>query len=255
MKLLSALGGILIATGCGARASPSAREESEDRAPSSGTTLCTPEGDCRAVECASIWRAGPLPTPWWPEGGPADCLAVSVHEAVQAYDDCTPDTSGVTPEQCGAPPAGAIFCDSNGKQSKVTLSCLRPADCPFGFACTVNGVGVDEVPPQYFAGTCEKTCAGTGDRGECVRCDMECDASAGICRFAAERAPEAESCEADCQCAAGPCIAGRCENSLGRGRQALCGSDCRCDGGECRGLCCYRDDGTVVQWREDPMCQ
>jgi hypothetical protein len=239
---------------CGARStSPAGSSSDIDHAPE----ICTLDGECTTVDCAAIWSPGPLPDPWWRSAPLAECVDAPQHGEPEAYDDCVLEPSGFTAEQCGAPRAGVVLCESNGAgKGRVTVSCLSRLDCPAGMACMVDGELVDLVPDTHFAGVCEKTCTGDGSPGECVRCDMECDPASGLCQLHGDAPPPRIPCEADCECGGTCGNDGFCNDLAMPVRTALClVGDCACEGGWCdERRCCHRPDGSIVRSRMDPMC-
>lgn len=211
------------------------------------------------LDCSGMWASGPLPTPEWPAGS-ASCASSLRHASEQYYDDCAFDIVGaLSPEQCHAPRAGAIVCEPNTASGggRRTTTCLTSSDCPRGMVCTVGGASGEALDPAAYNGYCERACTAAGGGGDCVRCDMTCDAAHGACVQRAPVRPAPAACTADCQCPNGVCIRGFCNDDTGAPRLGLCGidGDCPCRGGACgTDQCCRRADGTVAS-RFDAECQ
>lgn len=150
------------------------------------------------------------------------------------------------PPGCAPLPFGQEFCAGG----VWTALCAKDEDCAKGMRCDWR-LGEGSTPDSTTYGICAKTCRASGDA--CVRCDMECDSEAGVCRKRTEdREDDVDriSCTADCECPSSATCGseGHCQIS-GRPRRGICGAtgDCACNSpGVCReDLCRMLRTGTL----------
>ncbi len=187
---------------------------------------------------------GRLPSSaWWQTAPPESCVAAGdprlTHAVPQLYDTCVPKPW--SPLGCEPLPFGSQLCDG-GKWKAI---CAGDDDCGPLARC---------VPQGSVYGMCEKSC---GTDLDCIRCDMTCETSLGVC--SRKKPPPGPACTADCECTTQCCRGGMCAY-CGAMPRGLCEfympwpSDCACTGGVCDARhCCILPDGRIAQ-PFDPEC-
>jgi hypothetical protein len=231
---------VLAATGCHSDSPSISKGGLDPESPSIGPILVG--GSCGA------FTPGPLPVSESLRNviSLANCLPVDderlKHAVPEFYDSCDPHPW--TPLACAPLPYGQQFCEGG----RWTVICKSDQDCGPAARC-YWGEGVGRVPDSSLYGTCERACTGSGFT-ECIRCDMQCDLTLGICRKASSSPEAGPPCTADCECSEGKCILGQCYSLARSARLGICSHTvertCECIGGTCReDGCCVLPDGTI----------
>jgi len=172
------------------------------------------------------------------------------HAVAEFYDSC--ESQPWMPIGCPSLPFGSGFCSGG----RWTIICRSDRDCGSFGRCDW-GLGVGVKPDDVIYGQCEISCTGAS-AVECLRCDMQCDPVAGVCRQRAVPVEEGIPCSADCECPQfRSCRNGRCSMNSASPARGICGAggNCPCVGATCRSDgCCVLADGTIDSGF-GPACQ